>query len=50
MPSPFLGAIAFDRVGSFGHRLLVAGTANDQTTLFAIDCHGRLKMITPGVH
>ena len=47
LPSPFLGAIAFDRVGSFGHRLLVAGTANNQTTLYAIDCHGRLKTITP---
>jgi hypothetical protein len=46
LPSPFLAAIAFDRVGTFGHRLLVAGTANDETTLYAIDCRGRVKVLT----
>jgi hypothetical protein len=46
LPSPFLSAIAFDRVGTFGHRLLVAGTANNVTTLFAIDCRGRVKVLT----
>src|SRR5436190_18800511 len=46
LPSPFLSAIAFDRVGTFGHRLLVAGTANDATTLYAIDCRGRAKVLT----
>ena len=45
-PSPFLGAIAFDSVGTFGHRLLVAGTANNRTTLYAIDCRGRIRTLT----
>jgi hypothetical protein len=45
LPSPFLSAIAFDRVGSFGHRLLVTGTANGQSTLYAVDCRGRVKTI-----
>ena len=48
LPSPFLGAIAFDRVGSFGHRLLVAGRTKQETTLYAIDCRGRVKKITAG--
>jgi hypothetical protein len=46
LPSPFLSAIAFDRVGTFGHRLLVAGSANNVTTLYAIDCRGRVKVLT----
>jgi hypothetical protein len=46
LPSPFLSGITFDRVGTFGHRLLVTGTANKQTTLFAIDCRGRVKTLT----
>src|SRR5215213_6121988 len=46
LPSPFLSGIAFDRVGTFGHRLLVAGTANGATTLYAIDCHRRVKVLT----
>src|SRR5262249_35097108 len=45
LPTPFLGAIAFDRVGSFGHRLLVIGTANNRSTLFAVDCRGRVRAI-----
>jgi hypothetical protein len=48
LPSPFLSAIAFDRVGSFGHRLLVTGTANGQSTLYAIDCRGRAKVLASG--
>jgi hypothetical protein len=44
--SQFLSAITFDRVGSFGHRLLTTGTANGQTTLYAIDCHGRVRTLT----
>jgi hypothetical protein len=44
--SPFLSSIAFDRVGTFGHRLLVTGTANNLTTLYAIDCRGRVKVLT----
>jgi len=45
LPSPFLSGIGFDRVGTFGHRLLVIGTANHQTTLYAIDCRGRFEVI-----
>jgi hypothetical protein len=37
--------IAFDQVGRFGHRLLVTGTAQDGTTLFAIDCRGQVNTI-----
>jgi hypothetical protein len=37
--------IAFDQVGRFGHRLLVTGTAQDGTTLFAIDCRGQVSTI-----
>jgi hypothetical protein len=44
--SPFLSAITFDRVGSFGNRLLVIGVASDQSTLFAIDCRGRVRAVT----
>jgi hypothetical protein len=46
LPSPFLSGITFDRVGTFGHRLLVTGTANGQTTLYAIDCRGRIRTLT----
>lgn len=38
--------IAFDTVGSFGHRLLVTATQNSHTTLFAIDCRGRVRILT----
>jgi hypothetical protein len=44
--SPFLTGITFDRVGTFGHRLLATGTANGQTSLFAIDCRGRVTTLT----
>lgn len=45
-PSPFLSGITFDRVGTFGHRLLVTGMASGQTTLYAVDCRGRVRTIT----
>jgi hypothetical protein len=45
LPSPFLGAITFDRVGTFGHRLLVSGTEVGQSTLYAIDCRGRVRTL-----
>lgn len=38
--------IAFDRTGRFGHRLLVTLTASGRTTVFAIDCHGRVDVVT----
>jgi hypothetical protein len=46
LPSQFLSAITFDRVGTFGHRLLVIGTANGLSTLYAIDCRGRVTTLT----
>ena len=45
-PSPFLSGITFDRAGTFGHRLLATGTANGQSTVYAIDCRGRVKTLT----
>jgi hypothetical protein len=44
-PSQFLSAVAFDRVGAFGHRLLAVATANGQSTLYAIDCRGRVRTL-----
>jgi len=41
-----LGGIAIDTTGKFGHRLLVTGTHQDQTTLFAIDCNGASTILT----
>jgi hypothetical protein len=38
--------IAFDRTGRFGHRLLVTLTGSGKTTLFAIDCRGRVDVVT----
>ncbi len=41
-----LGGIAVDTVGQFGHRLLVTGTRDNKTTLFAIDCNGTATTVT----
>jgi hypothetical protein len=42
-----VNGIAFDRTGRFGHRLLVTATkAARTTTVFAIDCRGRVRTIT----
>jgi hypothetical protein len=38
--------IAFDRTGTFGHRLLVTVNAGSGSTVDAIDCHGRVTAIT----
>jgi len=46
VPSPFLSGITFDRVGTFGHRLVVAGHTFDQGGLYAIDCRGRVTTLT----
>jgi hypothetical protein len=46
LPSPFLSGITFDRVGTFGNRILVTGTANGRSSLFAIDCRGRVATLT----
>ena len=38
--------IVFDSTGRFGHRLLVTRTAGRRTTMFAIDCRGRVQILT----
>lgn len=38
--------IAFDTGGRFEHRLLVTATASGRTTVFAIDCRGRVQILT----
>jgi hypothetical protein len=42
--SPY--GIAFDDVGRFGYQLLVTEVVDKHTTVFAIDCKGRLTTIT----
>jgi hypothetical protein len=44
----FPSGIAIDRVGSFGHRLLVTATASGKTMLHAFDCHGHDRLIAAG--
>ena len=44
----FLSGIAFDTVGRFGYRLLVTALISGQTTLYAIDCRGRIRVIVRG--
>jgi hypothetical protein len=41
-----LGGIAFDTVGHFDHRLLVAGSIQNTEKLFAVDCLGGVTVIT----
>lgn len=38
--------IALDTTGRFGHRLLVTSTAGWRTSVYAIDCRGRVSTIT----
>ena len=38
--------IAFDETGRFGHRLLVTSTAKGRSTVYAIDCRGRVTVLT----
>src|SRR5258708_23776662 len=46
-----LTGIAFDTVGRFGHRLLVAGPAahGDGSVVAAMDCRGRVTMVASGL-
>jgi hypothetical protein len=44
-PGSFLSTIAFDNVGRFGHRLLVTAVVSARTTLYSIDCKGRVKVV-----
>jgi hypothetical protein len=41
----FPSAIAADTVGRFGHRLLVTVQLAGRTTLYAIDCRGRMRVV-----
>jgi hypothetical protein len=41
-----INGIAFDESGGFGHRLLVTINNGANTTVEAIDCHGRVATIT----
>jgi hypothetical protein len=45
----FLSSIAFDKTGTFGFRLLVTAIISGRTTLYAIDCRGRVRIIVRGV-
>lgn len=38
--------IAFDGTGRFGHRLLVTAVASARTTVYVIDCHGHVQVLT----
>lgn len=38
--------IAFDGVGKFGYRLLVTQATDTATTVYAIDCRGRVRTLT----
>jgi len=44
--SGLLNGIAYDGTGHFGHRLLATSSASGVTTVFAIDCHGAVKVLT----
>jgi hypothetical protein len=44
-PSSFLSSIAFDGTGRFGHRLLVTALVAGRTTLYAIDCRGKARLV-----
>jgi hypothetical protein len=47
-PGSFLSSIAFDSVGRFGYRLLVTALISGRTTLYAIDCRGRSRIVVRG--
>ena len=47
-PGRFLSGIAFDSTGRFGHRLLVTAGSGGRTTIFGIDCDGRVSIIVAG--
>jgi hypothetical protein len=42
----FPAGVEFDRVGTFGFRLLVTVRVGSKTTLYAVDCRGRSRVIT----
>ena len=44
----FPSGIAYDNGGAFGYRLLVTTVIGETTTLYAIDCRGRMTPLTRG--
>jgi len=44
----FPSTIAFDTVGRFGYRLLVTAVISARTTLYAVDCRGRTRVLVQG--
>jgi hypothetical protein len=46
LPGTVPNGIAFDTIGRFGHRLLVTAAAGGRTSLFGIDCAGRITTIS----
>jgi hypothetical protein len=44
----FLSSIAYDGVGRFGNRLLVTAIVGGKTTLYAVDCRGRSRVLVSG--
>jgi hypothetical protein len=47
-PGNFLSTIAYDGVGRFGYRLLVTSIVSGKTTLYAVDCRGRVAVVVRG--
>lgn len=43
--------IAFDTVGTFGHRVIVAAITSDRrkANLYAVDCRGRVRTVAAGI-
>jgi hypothetical protein len=49
LPAGFLDGIAFDGVGRFGYRLLVADLVGAEINLYGIDCRGRARLFGQGL-
>ena len=49
LPDGFLNGIAFDRVGRFGHRLLVTDSVDGAINLYGLDCRGRSRTFGTGL-
>jgi hypothetical protein len=47
-PGSLPSAIVLDAVGRFGYRLLVTAVISGRTTLYALDCRGRSRVIVRG--
>jgi hypothetical protein len=47
-PKAFASGIALDQTGRFGYRLLVAAVFDSTTTIYAVDCLGRMTTVAEG--